>query len=213
LGKALLILGEPRHFSIYGAVSRVCAPNSRIGVSRFRPDAFKVGRFLEEERDVGALPVGEDRMSLKNGYLAIALMSGLAMAACSNTAAGAKKDAEINADKAAAASDEAKVKADRAADKAAAESREATADAKDKTRDATGALKGAVETIDVKTALMADRTVDASHINVDTFHETKTVVLRGSVKTATQRDEAARIAAAEAPSYRIDNQLTVVPNP
>src|SRR6478752_3961560 len=104
-------------------------------------------------------------MSLKNGYLAIALMSGLAMAACSNTAAGAKKDAEI--------------KADRAADKAAAESREATADAKDKTRDATGALKGAVETIDVKTALMADRTVDASHINVDTFHETKTVVLRG----------------------------------
>jgi len=152
-------------------------------------------------------------MSLKNGYLAIALMSGLAMAACSNTAAGAKKDAEINADKAAAASDEAKVKADRAADKAAAESREATADAKDKTRDATGALKGAVETIDVKTALMADRTVDASHINVDTFHETKTVVLRGSVKTATQRDEAARIAAAEAPSYRIDNQLTIVPNP
>jgi len=152
-------------------------------------------------------------MSLKNGYLAIALMSGLAMAACSNTAAGAKKDAEINADKAATATDEAKVKADRAADKAAAESREATADAKDKASDATGALKGAVETIDVKTALMADRTVDASHINVDTFHETKTVVLRGSVKTATQRDEAARIAAAEAPSYRIDNQLTIVPNP
>ena len=152
-------------------------------------------------------------MSLKNGYLAIALMSGLAMAACSNTAAGAKKDADINADKAAAATAEAKDKADRAAEKAAAESREATADAKDKASDATGALKAAVETIDVKTALMADRTVDASHINVDTFHETKTVVLRGSVKTATQRDEAARIAAAEAPGYRIDNQLKVVPNP
>jgi hypothetical protein len=162
---------------------------------------------------VGALPEGEDRMSLKNGYLAIALMSGLAMAACSNTAAGAKKDADINADKAAAATAEAKDKADRAAEKAAAESREATADAKDKASDATGSLKAAVETIDVKTALMADRTVDASHINVDTFHETKTVVLRGSVKTATQRDEAARIAAAEAPSYRIDNQLTIVPNP
>jgi len=70
-----------------------------------------------------------------------------------------------------------------------------------------------VETIDVKTALMADRTVDASHINVDTFHETKTVVLKGSVKTATQRDEAARIAAAEAPGYRIDNQLQIIPNP
>ena len=68
-------------------------------------------------------------------------------------------------------------------------------------------MKGAIETIDVKSALMADRTVDASHINVDTFHETKTVVLKGSVKTATQRDEAARIAAAEAPGYRIDNQV------
>ena len=141
-------------------------------------------------------------MSLKNGYLAIALMSGLSLAACSNTAAGAKKDAEINKDKAAVATEEAKDKADATAEKAAAES-----------KDAGAAVKAAVETIDVKSALMADRTVDASHINVDTFHETKTVVLKGSVKTATQRDEAARIAAAEAPSYRIDNQLTVVPNP
>jgi osmotically-inducible protein OsmY len=121
-------------------------------------------------------------------------------------AAGAKKDAEINADKAAAA-------ADKAEDKAAPAAREAAADTKDAAQEAGGAVKAAVETIDVKSALMADRTVDASHINVDTFHETKTVVLKGSVKSATQRDEAARIAAAEAPSYRIDNQLTVVPNP
>jgi BON domain len=152
-------------------------------------------------------------MSVKNGYLAIALMSGLSLAACSNTAAGAKKDAEINADKATAASAEAKDKADATAEKAAAEGKEAAAETKEAARDASGAVKAAVETIDVKSALMADRTVDASHINVDTFHETRTVVLKGSVKTATQRDEAARIAAAEAPSYRIDNQLTVVPNP
>jgi osmotically-inducible protein OsmY len=152
-------------------------------------------------------------MSLKNGYLAIALLSGLSLAACSNTAAGAKKDAEINADKAAAAADKAEDKADRAADKAEPAAREAAADTKEAARDASGAVKAAVETIDIKSALMADRTVDASHINVDTFHETKTVVLKGSVKTATQRDEAARIAAAEAPGYRIDNQLTVVPNP
>ena len=145
-------------------------------------------------------------MSLKNGYLAIALLSGLSLAACSNTAAGAKKDAEINADKAATA-------ADKAEDKAATEGREAAAESKEAARDATGAVKAAVETIDVKSALMADRTVDASHINVDTLHETKTVLLKGSVKTATQRDEAARIAAAEAPGYRIDNQLLVVPNP
>jgi osmotically-inducible protein OsmY len=134
-------------------------------------------------------------MSLKNGFLAIALMSGLSLVACSNTAAGVEKDAENAADKA----------------KPAAE--DAAAATKDAARDAGGAVAAAIETIDVKSALMADRTVDASHINVDTFHETKTVVLKGSVKTATQRDEAARIAAAEAPGYRIDNQLTVVPNP
>ena len=152
-------------------------------------------------------------MSLKNGYLAIALMSGLALAACDNTAAGVKKDAEINADKAATAADRADDKADAAADRAEPAAREAAEDTKEAARDASGAVKAAVETVDVKSALMADRTVDASHINVDTFHETKTVVLKGSVKTATQRDEAARIAAAEAPGYRIDNQLTVVPNP
>ena len=145
-------------------------------------------------------------MSLKNGYLAIALLSGLSLAACSNTAAGVKKDADINADKAATAADKAEDKAEPAAREAASDTREAA-------RDASGAVKAAVETIDVKSALMADRTVDASHINVDTFHETKTVVLKGSVKSATQRDEAARIAAAEAPGYRIDNQLSVVPNP
>ena len=152
-------------------------------------------------------------MSLKNGYLAVALLSGLSLAACSNTAAGAKKDAEINSEKAATAADKAEDKAQAAGEKAAAEGREAAAETKEAAREAGGAVKAAVETIDVKSALMADRTVDASHINVDTFHETKTVVLKGSVKTATQRDEAARIAAAEAPGYRIDNQLTIVPNP
>jgi hypothetical protein len=152
-------------------------------------------------------------MSFKNGYLAIALMSGLSVVACSNTAAGAKKDAEINADKAATAADKAEDKVDPAIDKAQAAGHEAAAETKEAAREAGSATAAAIETIDVKSALMADRTVDASHINVDTFHETKTVVLKGSVKSASQRDEAARIAAAEAPGYRVDNQLTVVANP
>lgn len=156
-------------------------------------------------------------MSLKNAYLAVALMSGLSLAACSNTAAGAKKDAEINSEKAANAVDKVEDKAAPAAREAAADTKEAVRDAaagtKEAAREAGNAVAAAIETIDVKSALMADRTVDASHINVDTLHETKTVVLKGSVKTATQRDEAARIAAAEAPSYRIDNQLRIVPNP
>jgi osmotically-inducible protein OsmY len=152
-------------------------------------------------------------MSFKNGYLAIALMSGLSLAACSNTAAGVEKDAEKNADKAAAAAAETKADAKDAAKDVSAATKDAAEATKDAAKDASGAIKGAIETIDVKSALMADRTVDASHINVDTFHETKTIVLKGSVKTAAQRAEAARIAAAEAPSYRIDNQLTIVPNP
>ena len=152
-------------------------------------------------------------MSFKNGYLAIVLMSGLSVVACSNTAAGVKKDADVNADKAATAADKAEDKVDPAVDKAQAAGHEAAADTKEAARSAGSATAAAIETIDVKSALMADRTVDASHINVDTFHETKTVVLKGSVKTATQRDEAARIAAAEAPGYRVDNQLTVVANP
>jgi hypothetical protein len=152
-------------------------------------------------------------MSLKNGYLAIALMSGLSVVACSNTAAGVEKDAEANADKAATAADKAEDRVDPAVDRAQAAGRDAAADTANAARGAGSAAAGAVETIDVKSALMADRTVDASHINVDTIHETKTVVLKGSVKTATQRDEAARIAAAEASGYRIDNQLTVVANP
>ena len=145
-------------------------------------------------------------MSFKNGFLTIALMGGLSLAACSNTAAGVEKDVERNAERAATATAEAKVEANEA-------TRDASAATKDAAATAGGAVAAAIETIDVKSALMADRTVDASHINVDTFHETKTVVLKGSVKTATQRDEAARIAAAEATGYRIDNQLTVVPNP
>ena len=141
-------------------------------------------------------------MSLKNGYLAFALLSGISFAACSNTAAGIEKDAERAGDKAAAAASD-----------ASAATKDAATETKSAARQAGASVAAAVETIDVKSALMADRTVDASHINVDTFADTKTVALKGSVKTATQRDEAARIAAAEAPGHRIDNQLTIVPNP
>jgi len=47
----------------------------------------------------------------------------------------------------------------------------------------TTAVKGAVETLDVKTAILADKTIDAGAIDVDTFGDKKLVVLRGSVPT------------------------------
>ena len=73
------------------------------------------------------------------------------------------------------------------------------------------AVEGAAETVDVKTALLSDATVDASSINVDTDGQAKRVTLRGSVPTAAQKAEAEKIARQEAPGYTIVNQLAVVP--
>lgn len=70
---------------------------------------------------------------------------------------------------------------------------------------------GAIETMDVKSALIKDARVDAANINVDTSASTKTVVLKGSVPTAEQRTIAEAIARDQAKGYTINNQLTVVP--
>lgn len=98
---------------------------------------------------------------------------------------------------------------------AADDARSAADDAMDSTRraaDATADAAGAaMETMDVKAALIADDTVEADDINVDTNRETKTVVLKGSVPTTAQKDEAEAIARRQAPGYTIDNQLRVVP--
>ena len=66
-------------------------------------------------------------------------------------------------------------------------------------------------TVDVKSALIADGRVDASNINVDTSASTKTVVLKGSVPNAQQKTTAEAIARDKAEGYTINNQLTVVP--
>ena len=68
----------------------------------------------------------------------------------------------------------------------------------------------ATNTVDVKSALIADGRVDASSINVDTNAQTKTVVLKGSVPTAEQKTQAEAIARDKAEGYRIVNNLAVV---
>jgi osmotically-inducible protein OsmY len=70
---------------------------------------------------------------------------------------------------------------------------------------------GATNTVDVKSALIADGRVDASNINVDTQSNTKTVVLKGTVPTAQQRATAEAIARDKAEGYTVTNQLTVAP--
>jgi hypothetical protein len=79
------------------------------------------------------------------------------------------------------------------------------------TKDNASAVRGGLETIDVKTAILADDTIDADAIDVDTYQDKKLVVLRGSVPTQEQKTKAERIARDNAKGYTIDNRLAVVP--
>ena len=147
---------------------------------------------------------------IHNGLLALTATFALALAgvACDNTASGVRQDS-------AEATEEAREEAAEARDEAAkarAEGREATDDARRTAGEAGSAIDAAGETMDVKAALMADDAVDADEINVDTFHETKTVVLKGTVPTAAMKTAAGRIAEREAEGYKVDNQLVVRPN-
>jgi len=73
--------------------------------------------------------------------------------------------------------------------------RDASSSAAQNTKDAANSLgskiDAATQTMDVKTALMSDKTVDASGIDVDTNADTKTVTLKGHVKTAAEKQRAA----------------------
>jgi len=80
------------------------------------------------------------------------------------------------------------------------------------TRENASAVRGAVETLDVKTAIIADKTVDSGAIDVDTFQDKKVVVLRGSVPTEAQKARAEQIARDNATGYTVENRLAVVPN-
>ena len=80
------------------------------------------------------------------------------------------------------------------------------------TKQNTAAVRGAVETLDVKSAIIADKTVDSGAIDVDTFQDKKVVVLRGSVPTEAQKAKAEQIARSHATGYTVQNQLAVVPN-
>jgi hyperosmotically inducible protein len=161
-------------------------------------------------------------MKAMNTFGALVGAASLAVlsAACNNTADGVRRDADENQRAAAQASEEARERADRAADRTA----DATDKAGDKvseaardTRDTVGttgqqigrSTDAAVQTMDVKSALMADKRVDASNINVDTDGDTKTVTLKGHVPNASQKSIAARIAEEKAVGYRIKNELMV----
>jgi osmotically-inducible protein OsmY/predicted small secreted protein len=148
---------------------------------------------------------------IHNGWLLLPAVFTLAIvtAACDNTATGVRQDTAEATDAAKDTTSATRAEAKDEAAEARAEGREAANDASRTAANAGSAIDAATETIDVKAALIADNTVDASNINVDTLHETKTVVLKGSVPTAAQKTAAGKIAAKEAEGYKVDNQLTV----
>lgn len=141
-----------------------------------------------------------------SGAVALAVMG----AACSDRA---QDQASDSAREAGAATREAARDAGEATRETARDAGEA---ARDAGRGVAGAVReggeaadAAVQTMDVKMALTTDSRVDASDINVDTNHETKTVTLKGHVKTAAQKTLAGDIATRRADGYRVVNDLTV----
>lgn len=103
-------------------------------------------------------------------------------AACGNTADGVKQDAENAAEKTEQAADAAGTK-----------------------------IEGALQTGEVKAAILADTRVGAGDINVDTDEATKTVTLNGSVKTEAEKQLAGEVATSKAAGYTVVNNLTIKP--
>ncbi len=105
-------------------------------------------------------------------------------AGCRNTAVGLQRDTEENSAKAAVKASEAAGKASEAAAQAA-------------------------QTLNVKTALVADKRVTAKDIDVDTDRTTRTVILKGRVPTEEQKQIAEQIAIERSQGYAVKNELTI----
>jgi hyperosmotically inducible periplasmic protein len=134
---------------------------------------------------------------------AAVLLAGLV--ACDDTAKGLKKDAEDNATAAKGAEPEAKDAAATAKDKAQELGDKAAAAAEK----AAPVLDAAKQTADVKAALMADPTVNATDIDVDSDATAKTVTLNGTVPTAAAKTQAETVAKSKAEGWTVVNKLRV----
>ena len=152
--------------------------------------------------------------------LPAALLAASLFGACSNTAKGVQEDTAQNAEKAKEASAEAAAATERAAEdakvkvenaaEATKEGAEKAAEAtKDAAKNTANTADGAQQTMQIKSALLADKSVDASSIDVDTNGMTKTVTLKGRVPNAAQKASAERIAKSKAPDYTVVNNLTI----
>jgi len=141
----------------------------------------------------------------------VATLAAAGAVACENTAKGLKQDAQQAEEKTRderAAAVEAAREAGNDAARAANRAVGAATQAGEELAERASAVK---ETIDVKSALMADPSVDATRIDVDTNYRTRTITLNGYVPTHTERDMAEVIAKGHAEGYKVVNNLQVRP--
>jgi osmotically-inducible protein OsmY len=163
------------------------------------------------------------------GTLAVAVLT--LAPACRNTAEGVKEDSRQNAEQAREGAQTAKEESTGTAQKIGAEAKETGSKIGQEAKEVGGKVaegakavgatvkEGAKEvasdvgarkqTVDVKAGLMAAKGIDASHIDVDTDANTKTVTLTGTVPTAAQKAAAERVARDKAEGYKVRNLLTV----
>ena len=156
--------------------------------------------------------VARTHCSINAFLLAIiaALSIGL-VTACDNTARGLKQDAATAEADTRDERAQAKAAAKEVADDAAQAARTVgsmAADAGEEVAERAGAF---AEKIDVKSALMADPSVDASRISVNVDYKTRTITLNGYVPTAGERERAESVAKAKAAGYTVVNNISVQP--
>lgn len=159
------------------------------------------------------------------------VLSAALLAGCQNTREGVAEDAqnaqaaseraaERTAEEAREAGREVSQATENAAEATAEAAREAGREtregmaaagqmAREGAREVAGAGDAAQQTAQIKSALMADTTIDSTGIDVDTDSNTKTVTLKGRVATAAQKTRAAQIATDKAPGYTVTNNLQV----
>lgn len=68
---------------------------------------------------------------------------------------------------------------------------------------------GVLRTGAVKAALLHDRSIDVSDVDVDTNEVARRITLKGRVQSAAVRDKVVDLARDAAPGYTIDNELTI----
>lgn len=104
-----------------------------------------------------------------------------------------------------------------AANDAGREMRDAASEVGEEMRDAANdagdAIQAGAQTVDVKSALIANGSIDASNIDVDSNGDLKTVTLKGTVPSQAQLDMALQVARDKAPGWTVVNQLTVSTTP